>query len=234
MIVMGVRSSWPASLTKARWPAKAPSRRSIISLKVCPSSATSSWPLTWMRWLRSVSVMLRAVSRSSRSGASTRPATVQASSDAMASTPTETPVATCLSRRPPDARGRSRPRRRRLRGAHPRQRSGLRRSAGRSTRPRSCRAAGVTRRPGPPPAAGRRVLCRRRHCAGTARYRRRPATPPPSRARCGSGRCRRSPLHRCRTVGRWSDRPREARISNSCTSWSREASTRSLTRASRS
>ena len=45
MIVIGVRSSWPASLTNARWLANAASRRSSIALNVRASSAISSSPV---------------------------------------------------------------------------------------------------------------------------------------------------------------------------------------------
>ena len=88
MIVIGVRSSWPASSRKRRWLAKAPSSRSSMSLKVRASSATSSLVLgTSMRRLRSVADSSWAVSVTARTGASTRPAISQARASATSRTP---------------------------------------------------------------------------------------------------------------------------------------------------
>ena len=60
MIVIGVRSSWPASEMKSRWLEKAASRRSSIALNVRPSSAISSSPSTSMRCVRSLEPIARA------------------------------------------------------------------------------------------------------------------------------------------------------------------------------
>ena len=54
MIVIGVRSSWPASETNSRWLENAASRRSSIALNVRPSSAISSSPSTSIRCVRSL------------------------------------------------------------------------------------------------------------------------------------------------------------------------------------
>ena len=82
MIVIGVRSSWPASETNSRCSAKACSSRSSIALNRWPSSAISSSPVTSIRRVRSsVDPIERAVAPSVRSGASTRPTAAKASAD---------------------------------------------------------------------------------------------------------------------------------------------------------
>ena len=99
--MIGVRSSWLASLTNARWlaaddsiEANEPSSRSSIALNVRASSAISSDPVTGMRRVMSVCVIERAVSRSSRSGARMRPASTHASAAASRRTEPSTTAAT--------------------------------------------------------------------------------------------------------------------------------------------
>ncbi len=79
-MVIGVRSSWPASSRKRRWAATPDSTRSSIALTERPRSASSSPgpSATSMRPDRSVSVMLCAVAATSRTGRRIRPATTQA------------------------------------------------------------------------------------------------------------------------------------------------------------
>nr|WP_232070893.1 hypothetical protein [Phytohabitans flavus] len=72
-IVIGVRSSCPASATNAFCAANALSSRPSIALNVRARSATSSVAVTSIRRDRSVSSMTRAVSVTWRSGRSARP-----------------------------------------------------------------------------------------------------------------------------------------------------------------
>ena len=66
-----------------------------MPLKVRPSSAISSLPLTGIRPERSVSLIVRAVRESACSGATTRPAASQMNSEASSRTTSETPIAIC-------------------------------------------------------------------------------------------------------------------------------------------
>ncbi len=77
-MVMGVRSSCPASSTNSRWAAKARSSRSSMPLNVSARAAMSSLPCTGIRRVRPCSVSCAAAVRTTRTGLRIRPATSQA------------------------------------------------------------------------------------------------------------------------------------------------------------
>ena len=83
--VSGVRNSWLASSRNSRRVVKARSSRASMSLNVAVISDSSSLPVTGIRWVRSVSEILRAVDANDRSGRSTRPARATASNEASTS-----------------------------------------------------------------------------------------------------------------------------------------------------